>query len=76
MLLTSCSVQGLLRTQEAFILKQPEAGKAGLWQIFKKAWGEYKLIGQTASRPTASDIEMSFYNASAAESPITQGKLD
>lgn len=67
-------IQGLVRTTEGLLLKQPASGdKKAPWLIFKKAWGEFKVIGKTPARPTASDIELALYNSSARESPITQG---
>ena len=67
------SVQGFLLTTEGLIFKQLVAGKTSPWLIYKKSWGEYKLVGTTQNRPKGSDIEMSFYNDSAAESPIVKG---
>lgn len=70
-------MQGLVRTTEGLILKQPAAGKAGGWLILKKAggWGAggFRVVGRTPQRPTASDVELSLYNSSAAESPLVRG---
>ena len=66
-------MQGFLLTTEGLIFKQLVAGKTSPWLIYKKSWGKYKLVGKTQNRPKASDIEMSFYNDSAAESPVVKG---
>jgi hypothetical protein len=67
-------VQGFVLTTEGLIFKQLVPGKPSPWLIYKKSWGAYKLVGKTQSRPKSSDIEMSFYNDSASESPIVKGE--
>lgn len=67
------ATRGFLLTTEGLIFKQLVAGKTSPWLIYKKSWGNYKLVGKTQARPKSSDIEMSFYNDSAAESPIVKG---
>lgn len=69
-----CTVQGFLLTTEGLIFKQIVEGKPSPWLIYKKSWGDYKLVGKTQNRPKSSDIEMSFYNDSASENPIVKGE--
>jgi hypothetical protein len=69
-------LQGFILTTEGLIFKQLVAGKASMWLIYKKSWGDFKLVGKTQNRPKSSDIEMSFYNDSAAESPIVKGEQE
>lgn len=68
-------MQGLIRTTEALLFRSTVEGKPSPWLLYKKDWGQYKLIGKTSQRSTASDLELALYNSSAAESPITKGNL-
>ena len=43
------------------------------WRIFMMKGNEWEVVAQMAQRPSATDVEVSFYNASAANSPLTQG---
>lgn len=57
------------------MFKHVKAGAPGgtPWYLFKKDWAGYKCIARQQRRPSMDDLELAFYNASAAESPITQG---
>ena len=68
-------LQGLIRTTEALIYRSMLEDKPSPWLLYKRSWGQYKLIGKTPQRPTATDLELALYNASASESPITKGML-
>ncbi|KAK9821472.1 hypothetical protein WJX81_007791 [Elliptochloris bilobata] len=71
------AVRAFLTTTEGVVLRRvARGGAAGApWLVFKRAgWdGTHKLIGRLPRRPNAQDLELVFYNNSAAESPITQG---
>jgi hypothetical protein len=69
------SLQALLLTTECVIYKHVRSGPptATPWYIFKKDWASFKCIARQQRRPTSEDLELAFYNASAAESPITKG---
>ena len=68
---------------QAFVVSTPQgalfaqaalAGQPAEWKILKKGWGDsWKVIGKMQRRPTSQDLETAFYNASAAESPVTAG---
>ena len=61
-------------TQGALFAQATQAGSPASWQILKKGWGQsWKVIGRMQRRPTSQDLETAFYNASAAESPLTAG---
>ena len=61
-------------TQGALFAQATQAGSPASWQILKKGWGQsWKVIGKMQRRPTSQDLETAFYNASAAESPLTAG---
>ena len=61
-------------TQGALFAQATQAGSPAGWQILKKGWGQsWKVIGKMQRRPTSQDLETAFYNASAAESPLTAG---
>ena len=61
-------------TQGALFAQATQAGSPANWQILKKGWGQsWKVIGRMQRRPTSQDLETAFYNASAAESPLTAG---
>ena len=61
-------------TQGALFAQATQAGSQASWQILKKGWGQsWKVIGKMQRRPTSQDLETAFYNASAAESPLTAG---
>lgn len=61
-------------TQGALFAQAAQAGSLAEWKILKKGWGDsWKVIGKMQRRPTSQDLETAFYNASAAESPLTAG---
>ena len=66
-------MQGFIRTTEGLIYKTMLDGKPSPWLLYKRSWGEYRLIGKTTQRPTASDLELALYNSSASESPVVKG---
>jgi hypothetical protein len=61
-------------TQGALFAQATQAGSPADWKILKKGWGDsWKVIGKMQRRPNSQDLETAFYNASAAESPLTAG---
>ena len=61
-------------TKGALFAQVTQAGSHADWKILKKGWGDsWKVIGKMQRRPTSQDLETAFYNASAAESPLTAG---
>ena len=61
-------------TQGALFTQATQTGGQAEWKILKKGWGDsWKVIGNMQRRPTSQDLETAFYNASAAESPLTAG---
>jgi len=43
------------------------------WRIFMRQNNNWEPVAQMQRRPSSTDVEVSFYNASAANSPLTQG---
>jgi hypothetical protein len=69
-------LQAFLTTTEGAIMKAATTSSPAStrWQIAKKGWGNsWQVIGQMQRQPNSSDLELAFYNASAAESPLTAG---
>lgn len=61
-------------TQGALFAQATQANSQAEWKILKKGWGDsWKVIGKMQRRPSGQDLETVFYNASAAESPLTAG---
>jgi len=61
-------------SQGALFAQVTQSGGQADWKILKKGWGDsWKVIGRMQRRPTPQDLEAAFYNASAAESPLTAG---
>ena len=61
-------------TQGALLAQVMQTGGQADWKILKKGWGDsWKVIGKMQRRPSPQDLEAAFYNASAAESPLTAG---
>ena len=59
-------------TQGALFAQATQTNSLAEWKILKKGWGDsWKVIGKMQRRPTSQDLETAFYNASAAESPLT-----
>ncbi|GMH33498.1 hypothetical protein BSKO_01332 [Bryopsis sp. KO-2023] len=69
------AVQGMLGTKEGAMLRWvKEKNKTVMWRIFvKERDGGFKCVGRQATRPADSELELAMYNASAADSPVTQG---
>jgi hypothetical protein len=67
--------QGLVGGQEGAVLRRPArpGALAGVpWQILvEQRGGRFLQVGQMKRRPTQSDLELAFMNASAAKSPLT-----
>ena len=43
------------------------------WRIFMRKGNTWEAVARMQHRPSSTDVEVSFYNASAASSPLTQG---
>lgn len=43
------------------------------WRIFMRQNDSWEPVARMQRRPSSTDVEVSFYNASAANSPLTQG---
>ena len=43
------------------------------WRILVQQGRSWEAVARMARRPSSTDVEVSFYNASAANSPLTQG---
>ena len=48
-------------------------GSSSPWKIFMRKGQGWEAVGRMQRRPSNEDVEDSFYNASAAKSPLTQG---
>lgn len=48
-------------------------GSASPWRIFMRQGNSWEAVARMQHRPSSTDVEVSFYNASAANSPLTQG---
>ncbi|KAG2445463.1 hypothetical protein HXX76_000081 [Chlamydomonas incerta] len=73
-----CAIQGLLGPKEGAVLRTVDAaggatgGKPAPWRILLKQKEEFVQVGAMPRRPTSSDLELAFLNASAASSPLTK----
>ncbi|PNW79845.1 hypothetical protein CHLRE_08g369000v5 [Chlamydomonas reinhardtii] len=73
-----CAIQGLLGPKEGAVLRTVDAGGGGAagrpapWRILLKQKEEFVQVGAMPRRPTSSDLELAYLNASAASSPITK----
>ena len=61
--------QGLVRTTEGALIQSGDSA----WQIFLKEGDNYTCIGRQDRRPSETELELAFYNAAAANSPINKG---
>ena len=43
------------------------------WQIFLKEGDTFTSVGRQERRPSETELELAFYNAAAANSPINKG---
>ncbi|KAF5841373.1 hypothetical protein DUNSADRAFT_13241 [Dunaliella salina] len=68
------AVKGLLGNMEGAVLKRVESGDPGAtpYKMLKQVKGEFVQIGQSLKRPDNDDLEATFINASAAQSPLTK----
>jgi len=68
------AVKGLLGNMEGAVLKRVERGDPGQtpYKMLKQVKGEFVQIGQSLKRPDNDDLEATFINASAAQSPLTK----
>ena len=51
--------------------KDANSDEASLWRIFVRKKNSWEAIARMPRRPSSTDIEVAFYNAAAAESPLT-----
>lgn len=43
------------------------------WRIYMQSKSSWNAVGRMDTRPTGEDVEVAFYNSTAAHSPLTQG---
>ncbi|KAG2482133.1 hypothetical protein HYH03_018919 [Edaphochlamys debaryana] len=71
-----CAIQGLIGTKEGAVLRTAEGGakggKGAPWRILLQEKDQFMQVGAMTRRPTPSDLELAFLNASAAASPLTK----
>ena len=58
-----------MRTTEGALVQSGDSA----WQIFLKEGDNYTCIGRQDRRPSETELELAFYNAAAANSPINKG---
>ncbi|GFH21087.1 DUF1995 domain-containing protein [Haematococcus lacustris] len=68
------SIKGFLGSKEGAVVRRVERGgaEAAVWRILlMRPGGRMEQVGQTRQRPSNTDLELAFINASAAASPLT-----
>ncbi|KAL6755308.1 hypothetical protein V8C86DRAFT_2678906 [Haematococcus lacustris] len=68
------SIKGFLGSKEGAVVRRVERGgaEAAVWRILlTRPGGRMEQVGQTRQRPSNTDLELAFINASAAASPLT-----
>ncbi len=61
--------QGFVRTTEGALVQRGDSA----WYIYLKEKDNFTCIGQQTKRPSETELELAFYNAAAANSPINKG---
>ncbi len=69
------ALQGLLGAKEGAVFRWVRRADPASeqWRIFMLEGGKFLPVGAMARRPTADDLSNAFYNAAAAQSPVTKG---
>lgn len=69
-------IQGFFSKRSGCVFKWAKKGSpaAAPWHILlREGEAAWQVVGRQARRPTPGDLEVAFYNAAAANSPLTQG---